>query len=50
MSKARVLLVTPNLRVNKGELTRIEPPLGLMIFAQLLIDEGNIVKTQAKLR
>ncbi len=44
MSKARVLLVTPNLRVNKGELTRIEPPLGLMIFAQMLIDDGHTVK------
>ena len=44
MNKARVLLVTPNLKVNKGELTRIEPPLGLMIFAQMLIDDGHIVK------
>ena len=44
MKKARVLLVTPNLRVNEGELSRMQPPLGLMIFAQMLIDDGHKVK------
>ena len=44
MKKARVLLVAPNLLVNEGELNRIEPPLGLMLFAPLLIDSGHTVK------
>ena len=44
MKKARVLLVTPRLVVNKGELNRMQPPLGLMIFAQMLIDDGHTVK------
>jgi len=44
MKKARVLLVTPRLVVNKGELTKLQPPLGIMIFAQLIIDDGHIVK------
>ena len=33
MNKGRILLVTPNLKVNTGELSRMQPPLGLMIFA-----------------
>ena len=44
MKKARVLLVTPRLVVNKGELNRMQPPLGLMIFAQMLIDDSHTVK------
>ena len=44
MKKAKVLLVTPRLVVNKGELNRMQPPLGLMIFAQMLIDDGHKVK------
>ena len=44
MKKARVLLVTPNLKVNEGELSRMQPSLGLMIFAQMLIDQGHKVK------
>ena len=44
MKKARVLLVAPNLLVNEGELNRIEPPLGLMLFAQTLLDNGHKVK------
>ena len=42
--KARVLLVTPNLKGIKDGLNRIQPPLGLMLIAQTLIDEGHIVK------
>ena len=42
--KARVLLVAPNLLVNEGELNRIEPPLGLLLFAPLLIKNGHVVK------
>ena len=37
MKKARVLMVTPNLRVSEGELSRMQPPLGLMIFAPMLM-------------
>ena len=44
MKKARVLLVTPNLRVGESELSRMQPTLGLMIFAQMLIDDGHKVK------
>ena len=44
MKKARVLLVTPNLRVSEGELSRMQAPLGLMLFAQMLIDDGHTVK------
>ena len=44
MKKARVLMVTPNLRVSEGELSRMQPPLGLMIFAPMLIKDGHAVK------
>ena len=44
MKKARVLMVTPNLRVSEGELSRMQPPLGLMIFAPMLIKDGHTVK------
>lgn len=44
MKKARVLMVTPNLRVSEGELSRMQPPLGLMIFAPLLMQDGHTVK------
>ena len=44
MKKAKVLLVAPNLLVNEGELNRIEPPLGLMLFAQTLLNNGHKVK------
>ena len=44
MKKAKVLLVTPNLRVSEGELSRMQPSLGLMIFAQMLINDGHKVK------
>ena len=42
--KARVLLVTPNLKGVKDGLNRIQPPLGLMLIAQTLINDGHIVK------
>ena len=44
MKKAKVLMVTPNLRVSDGELSRMQPPLGLMIFAPMLQQDGHIVK------
>lgn len=44
MKKAKVLMVTPNLRVAEGELSRMQPPLGLMIFAPMLQQDGHIVK------
>ena len=44
MKKARVLLVTPNLKGIKDGLNRIQPPLGLMLIAQTLLNEGHEVK------
>lgn len=44
MKKAKVLLVTPNLKGIKDGLNRIQPPLGLMLIAQTLIDDGHQVK------
>ena len=43
MKKARVLLAAPNLLVNEGELSRIEPPMGLLLFAPLLKQDGHEV-------
>ena len=43
MKKARVLLTAPNLLVNEGELSRIEPPMGLLLFAPLLQQDGHEV-------
>ena len=43
MKKGRILLTAPNLLVNEGELSRIEPPLGLLLFAPLLQAEGHEV-------
>jgi len=43
VKKSRVLLCAPNLLVNEGELNRIEPPLGLLLFAPLLINAGHEV-------
>jgi len=44
MKKSKILLVTPNLKGIKDGLNRIQPPLGLMLFAQVLLDEGHEVK------
>ena len=44
MKKSKILLVTPNLKGIKDGLNRIQPPLGLMIFAQTLLDDGHEVK------
>ena len=44
MKKAKVLLVTPNLKGIKDGLNRIQPPLGLMLIAQTLINDGHKVK------
>ena len=44
MKKGKVLLVTPNLKGIKDGLNRIQPPLGLMLIAQTLIDDGHEVK------
>jgi len=43
-NKARVLLITPNLKGVKDGLNRIQPPLGLMIAAAVMIRNGHIVK------
>ena len=44
MKKARVLLLTPNLVGVKDGLNRIQPSLGVMSIAQVLIDQGHVVK------
>ena len=44
MKKARILLCTPNLKGIKDGLNRIQPPLGLMLIAQTLLDQGHEVK------
>ena len=46
--KARILLEAPNLKRIKDGLNRIQLPLGLMLIAQTLIDEGHIVKIHSK--
>ena len=44
MKKAKVLLISPNIRgMDDGE-NRIQPSLGLMLIGQKLIDNGHIVK------
>ncbi len=44
MKKERVLLITPNLNGIKDGLNRIQPPLGLMLIANLVEKDGHIVK------
>ncbi len=44
MKKAKILLITPNLKGVKDGLNRIQPPLGLMLIAQSLLDAGHLVK------
>ena len=42
--KARVLLLTPNLRGIGDGVNRMQPSLGLMLIAQILINNGHKVK------
>jgi hypothetical protein len=44
MKKAKVLLISPNLKGMNDSINRIQPSLGLMIIAQKLLDDGHIVK------
>ena len=44
MKKSRVLLVTPNLKGMADGVNRIQPSLGLMLIAQILVDNGHTVK------
>ena len=44
MKKGKVLLITPNLKGIGGGVNRIQPSLGLMLIAQVLKDDGHIVK------
>ena len=44
MKKARILLITPNLKGIKDGLNRIQPSLGLMTIAQSLINNNHMVK------
>ena len=44
MKKAKVLLVTPNLKGIRDGVNRIQPSLGLMLIAQILIENGHKVK------
>ena len=42
--KLKILLMTPNLKGILDGLNRIQPPLGLMLIAQALLDDGHAVK------
>ena len=44
MKKAKILMVTPNLRGFSDGVNRIAPSLGLMLIAQNLINDGHEVK------
>ena len=44
MKKAKVLLITPNLKGIADGVNRIQPSLGLMIIAQSLLNDNHIVK------
>jgi len=44
MKKSKVLLVTPNLKGMADGVNRIQPSLGLMLIAQILVDNGHTVK------
>lgn len=44
MAKKRVLLLTPNLKGVKDGLNRIQPPLGLMIAAGVMLRQGHEVR------
>ena len=42
--KLKILLMTPNLKGILDGMNRIQPPLGLMLIAQALLDDGHAVK------
>ena len=44
MKKARVLLVSPNIKGMDDGVNRIQPSLGLMLIGQMLLNAGHIVK------
>ncbi len=44
MKKARILLISPNLKGMNDGINRIQPSLGLMLIAQMLEDYGHVVK------
>jgi radical SAM superfamily enzyme YgiQ (UPF0313 family) len=44
MKKAKVLLISPNIKGMDDGVNRIMPSLGLMLIAQMLIDNGHTVK------
>mgnify|MGYP000439217807 CR=1 FL=1 len=44
MKKARVLLITPNLKGVGDGVNRIQPSLGLLLIAPILEKNGHIVK------
>ena len=44
MKKARVLLISPNLKGINDGINRVQPSLGLMLIGQMLDNHGHIVK------
>ena len=44
MKKAKVLLISPNMRGLDDGVNRIQPSLGLMLIASMLLDAGHEVK------
>lgn len=44
MKKAKVLLITPNLKGMDDGVNRIQPSLGVMLIAGMLEQHGHIVK------
>ena len=44
MKKGKILLITPNLKGIGDGVNRIQPSLGLMLIAQVLKDDGHVVK------
>ena len=44
MKKARVLLIAPNLKGMDDGVNRIQPSLGLMLIASMLLKHGHIIK------
>ena len=44
MKKAKVLLISPNIKGMDDGVNRIQPSLGLMLIAQMLLNAGHNVK------